>query len=252
MLNRIHPALTALALLLPAVFLPLQNTRAEPQERFDPVRAYAGEIIFDIYRKNQRIGVHTVTFEEEGNNLRVRSKSEISIRILGLPLYNFSYSSLETWQHGQLFSIEAETDDDGDKSMMRAQRHNGKLAVSSNTSQYLFPDAIYPTTHWVAGVIGSTQILNTITGQINTISMQDLGIEEVETDSGNRLARHYAYRGDLEANLWYNMKGHWVKMRFPGNDGVAIEYRCRKCGSVQHPGTSDANAGFAQPQDASS
>lgn len=252
MLNRIHPALTALALLIPTVCLPLQTTRAEQQERFDPVRAYGGEIIFDIYRKDRLIGAHTVTFEEDGTNLRVRSKSDINIRILGLPLYNFSYSSLEVWQHGQLFSIEAETDDDGDKSMMRAQRHNGMLAVFSATSQSLAPGGIYPTTHWDAGVVNSTQILNTITGQINTITVQDLGIETVETGSGNRLARHFTYRGDLETDLWYDIKGHWVKMRFPGNDGVAIEYRCRKCGSVQHPGKSDANAGFAQLQDAPS
>ncbi len=250
MLNRFYPAWTALAILISAACLPLQNTRAAQLESFDPVRAYGGEIIFDIYRNNQRVGAHTVTLKEDGDTLRVQSHSEISIRILGLPLYSFSYSSREVWQHGQLLSIEAETNDNGDKSTMRAQRHNGMLTVFGASRQTLAPGEIYPTTHWNSGVIGSTQILNTITAQINTISMQELGIEKVETGSGTRLARHFAYRGDLETDLWYDMKGHWVKMRFPGNDGVPIEYRCRKCGTVQHPGKSDADTRFAQPQDA--
>lgn len=252
MLIRNQHALAALAFLISAVCLPLQDTRAAQQARFDPVSAYGDEIIFDIYRKEQLIGTHTVTFEEDGNTLRVFSKSDITIRILGLPLYSFIYSSREIWQHGQLISIEAETDDDGDKSSMRAQRHNGMLDVFSASTQSRVPGSIYPTTHWNSGVIGSTQILNTITGQINAITMQDLGIETVKTASGSRLARHYAYRGDLETDLWYDMKGLWVKMRFPGKDGVAIEYRCRKCGTAHPPGKSGAKAGFAQPQDAPS
>jgi hypothetical protein len=33
----------------------------------------------------------------------------------------------------------------------------------------------------------------------------------------------------LNTEVWYDDLGRWVKMRFNGPDGSAIEYVCRRC-----------------------
>ncbi|WNJ99444.1 DUF6134 family protein [Thalassospiraceae bacterium LMO-JJ14] len=232
---------------------PWQDAPARATVPFDPIEAYGEEIIFDVYRKGERIGSHTVQFVQDDALLTVTSLFDISIRLLGLSLYAYSYTSRGSWRHGELVAIEAETNDDGTVSRVVAGLRDdapgeSMLSVSGPDSQSQVPAGIYPTTHWNPGVIGATKILNTITGHANTVSMSDLGVEVVETGGAQRRARHYAYRGELENHVWYDSKGRWVKMRFPGKDGIDIEYRCRKCGADIPPHHSETNAGHRQTQ----
>lgn len=230
-----------------------QFTTAHAPDPFDPIKAYGKEIIFDVYRKGARIGSHTVQFNQDDALLTATSRFDISIRLLGLPLYAYSYTSRGSWRRGELIAIEAETNDDGTKSRVKAglsddASGDGMLSVFGPDSQSLVRVGIYPTTHWNPGVIGANKILNTITGHTNTVSMSDLGVEAVVTGGAQRQARHFAYRGELENHVWYDSNGRWVKMRFPGKDGIDIEYRCRKCGEDIPPHHSETNAGYRQTQ----
>jgi hypothetical protein len=42
-------------------------------------------------------------------------------------------------------------------------------------------------------------------------------------------ATHYKYEGEIQNDVWYDAEGRWVRMKFLGDDGSAIEFRCRKC-----------------------
>ncbi len=200
-------------------------------KQFDALAAYGPEIAFDVYRDGKRIGEHRVAFKERGGVLTVESRFAIRVTVLGLPLYTYDYESTGTWRDGHLVRLRARTDDDGDVSAVEAERQDGKLKVHGGDIQSVAPGGIYPTTHWNPGVIGATQVLNTITGRINTVRMEDRGIENVATGDTHRPARHFAYTGELETEVWYDMSGRWVKMRFNGKDGTPIEYVCRRCGS---------------------
>lgn len=198
---------------------------------FDPVAAYGSEIIFDVYRRNAPIGHHTVRFSRDGGTLTAESQFRIRISVLGLPLYTYEYISTDRWRDGALQELHARTDDDGVVSEVVAHRHGGKLKVIADTVQTDVDGDVFPTTHWNPAVIGTSRLLNTITGQVNAVDMTLVGMDDVDAGAERRRARHFAYTGELETEVWYDADGRWVKMRFNGKDGVPIEYRCIRCGN---------------------
>jgi len=78
-------------------------------------------------------------------------------------------------------------------------------------------------------VVKQNQVLNTITGLINEVSIRDNGFEKVSTERGMINATKYTYTGQLETTVWYDQQGRWVKMEFSGKDGSTITYKCKKC-----------------------
>ena len=57
-----------------------------------------------------------------------------------------------------------------------------------------------------------------------------MGEEIVRTDQTIIPSRKYVYNGDIEATVWYDQAGRWVKMKFSAKDGSTIEYDCVECG----------------------
>lgn len=196
----------------------------------DPIKAYGDTVIFDVFRKGSRVGTHEMTFSRDGEDIIAKTRFEVSIKILIVPVYSYLYTSKERWRDGKLISLSAETNDNGDLSNLNVARQNDVLTLTGSGGEYTAPGHLYPTTHWNSGVIGSTQVINTITGKINEVELQNRGIETVATEHGEIKATHFAYQGDLTTEVWYDSAGKWVKMRFPGKDGVMIEYKCRVCG----------------------
>ena len=197
----------------------------------DPIAAYGEQIVFDVYRKGSQVGTHELTFRRDGGDIIAETRFEVSIKVLIVPVYSYLYTSTERWRDGKLVALNASTDDNGDLSTLSVKRENGALRLSGSGGEYTAPDGLYPTTHWNSGVKGSTQVINTITGKINDVELQRRDTAPVSTKHGEITATHYAYQGDLTTEVWYDDSGKWVKMRFPGKDGVMIEYKCRVCGT---------------------
>lgn len=195
-----------------------------------PIKAYGEKIIFDVFRKGSSVGTHEVTFRRDGDDIIADTRFQVSIKILIVPVYSYLYTSNERWRDGKLISFTSETNDNGDVSVLQVKRENDSLVLAGSGGAFTAPGDLYPTTHWNSGAIGSTQVINTITGKINDIKLLSRGIETVSTKHGDIQATHYAYQGDLTTEVWYDSAGKWVKMRFPGKDGVMIEYKCRECG----------------------
>lgn len=199
----------------------------------NPFAHYGEKIVFDVIRKDDKVGTHEVTFTRDGDDIIATSRFEVSIKVLIVPVYSYLYTSTERWRNGKLISLSAETNDNGDLSELKVSRANGKLVLTGSGGDLTADGGLYPTTHWNSGVIGSTEVINTITGKINAVTMENRGVKSITTNTGKRPATHFAYQGDLSTEVWYDSAGKWVKMRFPGKDGVMIEYRCQQCGA--HP-----------------
>ncbi len=198
----------------------------------DPMQLYGPEVVFDVYRKGDRVGQHHITFSHDGGAVVAETRFDVKIKILTLTVYEYLYTSQERWKNGQLMSLKARTDDGGDITEINVSRTGYALAVDNGSKSEIVNAQTYPTTHWNAGVLGSTKVINTITGSINNVRIENKGTATVVTGGAERQATHYVYQGDLQTEVWYDAAGRWVKMRFPGTDGTMIEYRCVQCGPM--------------------
>lgn len=202
----------------------------------DPVALYGNEIAFDVFRENKRVGSHTVRFDRLDRELRVNSRFELSIDVLFFTVYQFQYQSDATWRAGAIERISVDVDDNGEAFQLKAKRRGEITEIQSDAGLVNFTGGLFPTNHWNADVLRASQVLNTLTGKVNTVSIEARGRENIVTKRGVIEATRYAYTGELETEVWCDASGRWVKMRFAGKDGVPIDYVCRRCqGPVSAP-----------------
>ena len=194
-----------------------------------PIQLYGNEILFDVYRKDKKVGFHRVRFSQDAETLSVESVFQLQLKILYVPVFRYAYQSESQWRMGQLDRLQVTLDDDGKRSSLDATRVGDRIRVDRASGSYMTDAPLFPTNHWNAAVLGQNRVLNTLTGRINSVRIEPIARETVRTERGDVPATRYAYTGDLQTEVWYDDAGRWVKMRFTGRDGSPIEYICRRC-----------------------
>lgn len=203
---------------------------ANPSARdISPFDLYGDRISFTVLRNGGEVGTHEVRFKRKSGNLVVTSQFDLRVRALVIDLYKYNYTSVARWSDGVMVQLNTDVYDNGEKSRVEARGNGKALAVATNAGQSRIKGPILPTTHWNPGVLSSSRVLNTITGQVNNVRIAAVGKERVETERGTAMATKYRYSGDLQTEAWYDTKGRWVKLRFKAEDGSTIEFKCKKC-----------------------
>ena len=171
----------------------------------------SGKLAFDVIRKGKDIGNYTLTFNGKGGDLTVGIATDVKVKvpIIGVSAYTFQQQSTETWRGGKLAALASQTDDNG-------------TAHKVNSG----PTPLVPASLWNADIVNARQVLNTINGGTDKISVTKLGEESVNTGAGAVKAMHYAVSGGLDRDLWYQ-DGKLVHVRFKAEDGSTIDYVLR-------------------------
>lgn len=223
-------ALAALAALAATVIQPAGAVACPADGRLaDPRALYGDEMVFSVLRGGKPVGEHRVAFSRDGDDVVVDVRYKVAIEVLFVTAYRYTYTSRSRWRDGCLVSLEAAVDDDGQRSSVVARADGDGLAIDGPAGVLRADPGVYPTDHWHPGVLGSTQVLNTLTGRINAVRLVERGPATVAVNGGDRPARHFAYTGDLDTEVWYDDRGRWVKLRFRARDGSTIESVCRQC-----------------------
>lgn len=214
-------ALAIALLALPGTAAPIRAATAGLAEQ---------DLLFEIRRDGSPVGTHRVTIRRDGAGLRAEARSSIAVRLLGVTIYRFDYNSVSSWVDGRLARLDVVTDDDGTVTRVSAKAEGGRLRIVAPDGVAEAPLDLLSTDHWNPKVIGATAVLNTITGQVNRVTMTAQGRDSVPAGSGKRLATRYVYAGELDSTVWYDDSGHWTGLRFAARDGSIIDYVCKRCG----------------------
>ena len=190
-LTAITPALAPAAFAAPAASIPA-----------------SGRLAFDVIRKGHDIGDYVVTFRGSGNDVTVDIATKVAVKlpVIGVNAYRFEQTSTETWRGGKLVSLASQTDDNGTPH---------KISVGATS--------LVPASLWNADIVRASQVLNTIDGSTDSVTVSALGTETVATGSGPVSATHYALRGGLDRDLWYD-GATLVHVRFTAEDGSQVDY----------------------------
>lgn len=168
----------------------------------------SGKLAFDVMRKGKDIGDYVVSFSGAGNDVTARIATNISVKVpvIGVSAYRFTQSSTETWRDGKLAGLVSKTDDNG-------TAHDISLGAST----------LVPASLWDADIVHASKVLNTIDGSTDAIKVSNLGAESIATGSGTVKATHYALRGGLNRDLWYD-GAKLVHVRLTADDSSQVDY----------------------------
>ena len=184
---------------------------------------------FDILRDGNPVGTHEVQLETTDDSTRVSVNSRIELSFLGFTVYKLDYSSTEVWDAGGLRRLVVRVDNDGEKSRVDGERKGSAFEWSDGVQNLEHRLPLFPTNHWSVAVLGQDKVLNTLTGEVNAVSIRELGREILRLPGTTVAATRYRYEGQLALDSWYDDRGRWVAMRFQGDDGSTIEYLCSDC-----------------------
>ncbi|MEI7712144.1 MAG: DUF6134 family protein [Rhodospirillales bacterium] len=187
-----------------------------------PIRR-GNRLAFDIVRKGSKIGSHVLTFQPEANRLIVRIAADIAVAFGPIVLFRYKHRATERWEDGRVVSLDADTDDDGEKFAVKIRRDGDALAVEANGKpRYIAPPNTTPATHWNRGMLDGP-FVNTQDGKLLRPSVISLGTT-TDLPRCPIPASGFALRGDCDLDTWYDTAPRWVGLRFKGRDGTEIRY----------------------------
>ncbi len=180
---------------------------------------------FRAIRKNQDIGYHRVSVERQGDETRVATQIELTVKLLGMvTVYTYHHRSEEVWRGGRLVSIHSRTDDNGAKLRLDAEAEGDSLRVKGTDYTGLAPGNIMPTSYWNSAFLRHDLLLNTQSGKLLKVGVSEKPVEAEDGVAPG--SKRYALDGDLRLEIWYDAQGRWAKTRFQAeSDGSIVDYR---------------------------
>ena len=176
---------------------------------------------FDIYRGDKAIGRHAVTVSHDADKTTVRTEIDMKVKFGPITLFKYTHRATEVWRDGTLVSLESRTDNNGEDMWVDAAMTGTGLQISGSGYKGEAPADIVPSSYWRKSLVDAEAMLNTQTGEILPITVEQMDDNSVTPSGGS--AEHYKLSNTLDLNLWYD-GDDWVGAQFV-IDGEELFYK---------------------------
>ncbi|MEX0759434.1 MAG: DUF6134 family protein [Tistlia sp.] len=208
----------ALLALVPALLLAgLGRARAADQTSLQ----------FEVFRGQDSVGDHSITFLRDGERLQVETRTEVQLELIGVPVYTYTHQGREVWQGPYLQSLETQTNDDGTSHRVSGRRTDQGFSVEGSAGSFVVSAGVIPGSYWNSDLIETNALIDVETGELFEIVVEDRGYDIVKAADEEVRARRFRVTGERIAHLWYDASGLIVKMAFETR-GEYIEHRLRR------------------------
>ena len=205
----------AAAALNPLFGLPLQARAA----------AASPDLRFRALRKGTPIGVHTVTFRQDGERLVVTTRIDIAVKVLMFTAFYLKHEAEEIWQAGRLLAVQSTTDDNGTRLQVSGSAVEGGFRVIGEDGPFLAPAHLLTSNMlWDTRMLREDRLIDVQYGGVIGLAVKPLGQALVDTPHGQVLANsHHLITPHYAGTLFHDESGRWVKGLIEAK-GEIIEY----------------------------
>jgi hypothetical protein len=182
-------------------------------------------LAFRMLRHGSEIGTHALTFSHDGEMLTVRIVVDALVTFASIPVVRYSHRGVETWRDTTLVGVTGDTDKNGTRNWVRAQRTDeGLVVLGSQTKRYISPESAIPTSYWDKRMLDGPMI-SLEDGVLLSPKVADLRMGSVRLASGQMIAAdHYSLSGAFAVDLWYDEQRTWAGMAITVVDGSEVHY----------------------------
>lgn len=182
-------------------------------------------LAFRLVRHRSDIGRHTVSFEAQDDALTVRVAVDVLVTVFSIPIVRYSHRAVEIWQGGTLVGLSGQTDKNGDRQWVNAQRTDEGLEVTgSRTERYIAPDTAIGTSYWNRRMLDGPMI----SLEDGVLLRPQIALHPAETirlACGEAIpADHYNLSGAFDIDVWYDQTDTWAGLAFDVVDGSNVHY----------------------------
>lgn len=191
---------------------------------FDVAAEGSRLIKFDAYRNGSKFGFSMVKIDGARGDESVEVVTALRVGLGPITAFKYLLRTSTQWRGGEIVSLTSVINDDGDVFRVEARRSGDALAVEGHDGRLTMSAGILPTTYWRADMVERGELLSTQHGRVLKVGFENLGRETVLTEGREVPATHYAMRGDLDIDIWYDDQAEWVKLTFTVGDSN-VEYK---------------------------
>ena len=165
-----------------------------------------------IYIDGKKAGQIHYTIEY-GDNGDVESlKTNASLSILGVKVYNFEQSLHEEWRGGQLHELRGRTDDAGKIYDASLQRGPAQYSGALNGKPIELPDRAFPASVWHYAIVDRTLLFDLKLFKLMNVKTSRSG-ETLTIDKRKVATERFDFSGDWTATAWFDSKRELVQFR---------------------------------------
>jgi hypothetical protein len=204
----------ALALLLASAGV---AAATEPRER---------EWRFEVFLEDKPIGEQVFRLREEGGRARLLTEASFDVKVLFFTAYTNRHRNEEIWKDGCLERIESTTDDNGAPFRLHGRVAGEGFVVETEKFSTTLPSCVRSFAYWnVDYLMRAPKLLNSQTGEYETVTVRSLGEERLDVRGAPRPTRRYALEGPkLRIDLWYSLDNDWLALESASKGGRRLRY----------------------------
>ena len=192
-----------------------------------PVFPADGELDFLVLRHGVVIGRHRIRFAREAGRFVVRSDIEIETAPPGAAPGRYVHHAEEVWVAGWLHAVVSDSDEDGRRTRLRAERRDGIFQGTINGSAFTASGYIIPSSLWHRDTPASEALFDVVDGRFKIVHPRFIGRDRVPGPGGPGEAKRYALGGELPRELWYDLDCGLVRAAWRARDGSRLVLESR-------------------------
>ena len=180
---------------------------------------------FKVFLGKEEIGRQRFVVSSEGDRTQIRVDAQFTVKFLYITVYTYRHTNVETWEGTCLREIRAETDDNGDSFFVHGIFRNGQLQVQTKAGNWIGEGCIKTFAYWNPEWIKGERLLNSQTGEHQSVSILAVGEETIPVQGIPTRAIHRRIVTDKFAvDLWYTLSGRWVALQSTTKKGDTLRY----------------------------
>jgi hypothetical protein len=193
----------------------------------------SGSWLFTALLDGKPIGQHSFTLNTQGNERTLISSAQFKVKFIGITVYGYRHLTTELWRGECLAGMTANTDDNGKPSSVRTQTQGNALNVLATTPRHpkgapplLLKTCVKSFAYWNPLIQTQTQLLNSQTGELETVQISRVGTGVVPVRGTPVNAVRWRITGpEMPIELWYSAKGDWIGLDSTVAGGRKLSYR---------------------------
>lgn len=182
---------------------------------------------FEVYLDNKPIGYQFFTVIDRAREREVITSAHYDVKLLFVSIYRYVHDATEHWQADCLSGLVANTRDGGVVAGVSARKEGGNLVVSAtNHTPEKYSGCVMTFAYWNPEILKQSRLLNSQTGEYETIRVEALDSDDIEVRGKIIAARHYRISGPKHPiDLWYSEDRQWLALESTLDGGRLLSYR---------------------------
>ncbi len=180
---------------------------------------------FQVFLDDNTIGHHHFVVNDKGAERELTTDARFDVKVLFVNAYRYVHDASERWRGNCLASLNARTDDNGKQSAVQADQQGERVTVVSPRGREALDGCVMSFAYWNPEILRQTRLLNSQTGQYETVAIEAMGEENITVRSAPVQAKRYRITGPKNTiDLWYSADNNWLALQSTLEGGRRLRY----------------------------